>query len=109
MFAVSFISRFMHNPSNLHYGAAKRILKCMAGTSSVGIMYKHGEEFKLKGFCDSSWSDSIEDRKSTLGHYFALGSSLISWSSKKQSTTTLSSTEAEYIASTSAACQCIWL
>ncbi|XP_049350171.1 uncharacterized mitochondrial protein AtMg00810-like [Solanum verrucosum] len=52
---------------------------------------------------------SVDDRKSTSGNVFSLGSGAITWSSKKQVTTTLSSSEAEYIATTTSACQCIWL
>ena len=48
-------------------------------------------------------------RKSTLGNIFNVGSGEITWSSKKQVTITLSSSEVEYVIATSLACQCIWL
>ena len=51
----------------------------------------------------------MDDRRSTSGHNFSFGSGAISWSSKKQETIALSSSEAEYIAATSAACQAVWL
>ena len=47
--------------------------------------------------------------KSTLGYIFCLGTKPISWSSKKQKTVALSSAEAEYIATTDAACEAVWL
>ena len=50
----------------------------------------------------------VNDRKSTSGYVFLLGSRAISWSSNKQATTTLSSTEAKYIAVTSATCEAVW-
>jgi len=51
----------------------------------------------------------LDDRRSTTGYVFNLGSAAISWSSKKQPSTALSSSEDEYIAVTSIACQAIWL
>ncbi|KAK2967442.1 hypothetical protein RJ640_022374 [Escallonia rubra] len=57
----------------------------------------------------SDWARSGEDRKSTSGNIFILGSGAVSWSSKKQATTAPSSTEAEYVAATSSTCQALWL
>lgn len=51
----------------------------------------------------------MDDRKSTSGNVFNLGSGAISWSSKKQDTMALSSSEAEYMAATTASCQAVWL
>ncbi|KAJ8899855.1 hypothetical protein K2173_019558 [Erythroxylum novogranatense] len=79
------------------------------GTVDFGIWYTHVSKFKLIGFTDSDWAGSLDDRKSTSGSVFSLGSGAISWSSKKQATTALSSSEAEYVAASSAACQAAWL
>ncbi|EHA8588144.1 putative Retrovirus-related Pol polyprotein from transposon RE1 [Cocos nucifera] len=54
MFAVSLISRFTHSPSNHHFGAAKRVLRYVAGMTSLGIMYSKVNDFKLLSFTDSS-------------------------------------------------------
>ena len=51
----------------------------------------------------------MDDRKSTSGNLFMLGSGAVSWSSKKQTVTSLSTTEAEYISACSAACQAVRL
>ena len=60
---------------------------------------------------DSDWAGSVEDRKSTSGCCFSLGSAVISWFSRKQSSVALSSTEAEaeYIAACMAAREVVWL
>lgn len=109
MYGVGLLSRFVSNPSKHHYGAAKRILRYIAGTADYGIMYENSYELKLIGFTDSDWAGSLDDHRSNSGNVFLLGGCAISWSSKKQSITALSSTEAEYIAATSASCQVVWL
>ncbi|URE13018.1 Retrotransposon protein [Musa troglodytarum] len=74
-----------------------------------GSIQKHKARLVAKGYSPSDWAGDLDDRKSTSGNIFSLGSSVISWSSKKQATTALSTSEAEYVATTSAACQAIWL
>lgn len=108
-YSVSLISRFMQQPSRNHFGAAKRVLRYIAGTMEYGIMYSKVPDLRLCGFTDSDWASSLDDRKSVSASVFTLGSGVITWSSKKQPMTALSSTEAEYVAATSAACQAIWL
>ena len=107
--AVSIISRLMNEPSKDHLAAAKRILRYIKGTKSYGIMYESEADYKLIGYTDSDWAGSIDDRRSTSGYVFQLGSKSISWSSKKQATVALSSSEAEYVSATSAACEAVWL
>jgi len=58
---------------------------------------------------DADWAGSVSDRKSTSGCCFSLGSAIISWQSRKQSSIALSTTEAEYIVACSASCEAIWL
>ena len=63
----------------------------------------------VHGYTDADWAGSISDRRSTSGFMFFLGSVAISWSSKKQPTVALSSTEAEYRGAAMAACEVAWL
>ena len=51
----------------------------------------------------------MKDRKSTFGCCFSLGSAVISWFSRKQTSIALSSTEAEYIAACMATREAVWL
>lgn len=99
----------MNSPTKHQLGAVKRIIRYVAGTTDFGLLYKHVQSFKLVGYTDSDWGGSLEDRRSTSGNMFTLGSGAITWSSKKQDITALSTTEAECVAATSAACQGIWL
>ncbi|XP_047270289.1 secreted RxLR effector protein 161-like [Capsicum annuum] len=74
-----------------------------------GIFYQMKAAGHLVGYTDSDYAGNLEDMKSTSGYSCMLGSGVISWSSKKQPIVTLSTTEAEYVAAASYACQAIWL
>ena len=73
------------------------------------MVYSASNEFKLIGYCNSDYARDIDNRKSTTGFSFFLGNNAISWCSKKQPIVTLSTCEAEYIATTACACHAIWL
>ncbi|CAM8971492.1 unnamed protein product [Rhodiola kirilowii] len=99
----------MEFPAERHMLAAKKILRYLKGTIDYGIFYKRGKVSKLIGFTDSDYAGDVNDRKSTSGFVFMMGSGAVSWSSKKQQIVSLSTTEAEFIAGASCACQAVWL
>ncbi|XP_026440520.1 uncharacterized protein LOC113339470 [Papaver somniferum] len=109
MYAVGLVSRFMKSPRQSHLQDAKRILKYVKGTTSMGIFYSVSEDPKLVGFTDSDWVGDTEGRKSTSGYVFQLGTGFFSWSSENQQVVALSTTEAEYIAARNCATQAVWL
>ena len=62
------------------------------------------------GYTDSDCgAGSPDDRKSTSNYLFYVGSKLILWSFKKQTTVTISSVEAEYTIITGTACESIYI
>ncbi|GJU20044.1 uncharacterized mitochondrial protein-like protein [Tanacetum coccineum] len=85
-----------------------QILRYLKGTTSFGIKYNRINDMKLIGYSDNSHNVDIDDRRSTTGHVFYLGTSPITWCLQNQTTVALSSCEAEFMAAT-AACQAIWL
>ena len=99
----------MQEPHELHWNAAKRILRYVQGTITYGIHYAANCSLNLIGFTDSDWAGDTIDRKSTSGYVLSLGSGPICWSSKKQATIALSSAEAEYRGAVNATIQAIWL
>lgn len=109
MYAVCLISRYMDKPTDIHLQAAKRVLRYLKGTVDLGILYSKGGSEELIAYADSDYAGDVDDRKSTSGYVFFLGTGAISWSSKKQPVVTLSTTEAEFIAAASCACQGVWL
>jgi hypothetical protein len=108
-YAVGAVSRYMQEPHELHWKAAKRILRYVQGTITYGIHYAANCSLDLIGFTDSDWAGDSIDRKSTSGYVLSLGSDPICWSSKKQSAIALSSAEAEYRGAVNATIQAIWL
>jgi hypothetical protein len=89
--------------------AAKHILRYLCGTIMYGLRYASNSDVKLHGFTDLDWEGSAEDRKSTPGLCFSLGSTMISWANRKQKYFSLSTVEAEYIAACDAYMEEVWL
>lgn len=108
-YAVGAVSRYMQEPHELHWNAAKRILRYVQGTITFGIHYEAGTALNLLGFTDSDWAGDSIDRKSTSGYLLSLGSGPICWSSKKQAAIALSSAEAEYRGVVNITIQALWL
>jgi hypothetical protein len=110
-YTIHRLSSFTANLSKEHMGAAKRVLRYLAGTRNSGITYQcNGEpEIRICGWSDADFANNPQDRVSVSGYVFKLGEGAITWSSKKQNSVALSSTEAEYTAMAHAAREVIWL
>ena len=108
-FAMNTLSQYMVDPRRVHLTAAKHVMRYFKGTLEFGLCYSSDSEFRLFGFTDSDWAGSTADRKSTSGCCFNLGSAMISRLSRKKSSITLSTVEAEYIAACTACCGAIWI
>ena len=105
--AVGIVSRYLQNPKLIHCNMVRQILYFLRQYPDKGLTYRRVENPKLSGYCDASWANN-EDYSSISGFTFLFGSSLVSWSSKKQPVIALSSTEAEYVTVTSAAQEALW-
>jgi len=91
------------------FKAANQISKYLKGTISVGLWYPSHSPIHLVGYFDSNFSGCKLDRKSISGTCHLLGSSLISWHSKKQACVALSTAEVEYIVASSCCAQILWI
>ena len=78
-------------------------------TLDYGLTYTTDCKFRLCGYTDSDWVGSVEDRKSTSGCCFSLGSCVISWISRENTSVALSTMKDEYIATCSACSEVVWL
>jgi hypothetical protein len=108
-FVFGLISHYMQTPHESHWKADKRILLYVCGTIQFGIHYRSRGTPLLVGFTDSDWAGDPDDRKSTVGYVFSLGSGHVTWSYKKQQAIALSSAEVEYRAVVNASQEALWL
>jgi hypothetical protein len=69
------------------------------------LWYERGKGDELTDWSESDYAGDIDDRRSTSGYAFMIRTKVVPWSSKKQPIVTLSTTEAEFIAASSCACQ----
>ena len=107
---VGVLSRHNHSPGKRHHTAVKRVFRYLRGASDNHILYDG--KSAIEGpviYCDADWAGDPTDRKSVSGYTAILSGAAISWSSKKQATISLSSTEAEYIAAARAAQEATWI
>jgi hypothetical protein len=108
-FFVNTLSQFMVEPIHVHLIAAKHVMRYLKGTLDCGLSYNGDHDFRLSGYTNLDWVGSFSDRKRTLGCCFSLGSTMISWKSRKQSNISLSTAKEEYIVACSASFEAIWL
>jgi hypothetical protein len=108
-FSVCLCAHFQASPRTLHRQAVKRIFRYLCHTPDFGLWYFASSSLALHGFSDADFAGCRLDRKSTSGTCQFLGSSLVSWSSRKQSSVAQSTTEAEYVAAASCCSQLLWI
>jgi hypothetical protein len=87
----------------------KRILQYLVHMPYIGLWYHKGSTFDLIDYSDFDYAGCKVDRKSTLGTCQFLGRSLVSWSSKKETSVTLSTAEAAYVAAGQCCAQLLWM
>jgi hypothetical protein len=108
-YAVGMVNQFMQTPQKPHLDAMKRILRYIKHTLRCGTFYESKSQLQVHGYTDANWADNVSNRRSTSGFMFSFGSGAVSWSSKKQPTVALLSTEAKYRGVAIATCEVIWL
>jgi hypothetical protein len=108
-FAVCLCARFQASPRTSHRTVMKRIMRYLRFTPEFDLWYSSSSVLSLCGYSYADFAGCLLERKSTPGTYQFLGTSLVSWSSRKQSSVALSTTEAEYIAVASCCSQLLWM
>jgi hypothetical protein len=84
-FSVCLCAHFQASSRTSHRQAVKRIFRYLRHTPDFGLWYSASSSMGLHGFSDADFAGCRFDRKSTTGTCQVLGSSLVSWSSRKQS------------------------
>jgi hypothetical protein len=125
---VGQLSRFVAAPQEHQLDAAKHVLRYLASTTNYGMIFNgtrtnnqqqlvtvHSNSSSpvslaqpISAFTDASWGNDLADRRSTTGTVIKYNGNVISWLSKKQDTIALSSTEAEYMALSTATTEVLW-
>nr|GEY92223.1 copia protein [Tanacetum cinerariifolium] len=107
--ALCYCARYQSIPTKKHLKEVKRIFRYLRGTIDMGLWYPKDSSFELTAFSDVDHAGCNDTRKSTSGGIQFLGDKLVSWMSKKQDCTAMSSTEAEYVALSTSRAQVIWM
>ena len=108
-YSVHLLSQYMQAPREKHLSAVFRVLRYLKCTAGLGLFFQSNNSLVLQGFCDSDWGGCTSTGRSVTGYCLQLGSALISWQAKKQSVTSLSTTEAEYRALATVTTEVMWL
>ena len=120
-FAVNQLARFMSNPGPTHVAAAKRVLRYLAGTRSLGITYRRaGQDDAIRSVHGSLGPNTLsasadadhagaKDRRSVSGWALMLNGAAVTWASKRQPVTAISSTESEFYSVSQCALDCVYL
>jgi hypothetical protein len=110
-FPVSALSRFNTAPGTAHWKHAKHVLKYLKSTPTHGLYYTDSgtQEINVEIQSDSDWGSNVDDRRSTTGYVLLVNGNPVSWCSRKQKSTALSSCEAEFMALSEAMREGLWL
>ena len=109
-YITSVLCRFMRCSTQKHWEAHKRLLRYLAGTKDLGILYDGSSDvIEIKGYSDASFGRDVATRKSVSGILFTFNGAPICWSSKRQETVARSTTDAEYTALTATCAEGIWI
>ncbi|GJU52131.1 retrovirus-related pol polyprotein from transposon TNT 1-94 [Tanacetum coccineum] len=106
IYAVCLCARYQAKPTKKHLNAVKRIFRYLKGTINMGLWYSKDTGMSLTAYADANHAGCQDTIRSTSGSAQFLGDKLVSWSSKKQKSTAISSTKAEYIALSSEIALC---
>ncbi|GJX06562.1 retrovirus-related pol polyprotein from transposon TNT 1-94 [Tanacetum coccineum] len=109
VFVVCMCARYQAKPTKKHLEAIKRVFRYLKGTINMGLWYPKDNAMSLTAYADADHAGCQDSRRSTSGSAQFLGDRLVSWSSKKQRSTAISTTEAEYIAMSGCCAQILWM
>ena len=108
-YVVNQLSQDMIKPTKLFWKVGKHVLRYLRGTIEYRLWYRRTKGVKFQGFTNADWAGSPSERKSTSGGIFSIRSIIVYWYNRKHQSMALSSTEAEYMSVSQAACEAIWM
>ena len=75
-FVVYKLPQFMHQPTEQHWHAMKRVLHYLQGTISYGLRLYGCTPLSLHAFADADWAVNSDTRTSTSAYITFLGANL---------------------------------
>ena len=104
-YVVGVLAHFTSNPGKAHWQALKHLCRYLQGTKDMKLCYAPDPQSKelFVSYSDADLGGNPDNEWSTSGMVIKMGTDAISWASKLQYMTSLSTTEAEYVAAVSAA------
>jgi hypothetical protein len=108
-YTMSVLCKYQKEPREAHWTALKRVLRYLSATRDFGLLFARRDNPKVECYTDADYAGDHENRRSTSGMVTFLTSGPISYRARQQKSVTLSTTEAEYIASAEAAKELVWL
>nr|GEW55189.1 retrovirus-related Pol polyprotein from transposon TNT 1-94 [Tanacetum cinerariifolium] len=110
MHATCYCARYQVKPTEKHLTTVKWIFRYLKDTTHIGLWYLKDTGLKLNAFSDAHHAGCLDSRKSTSGGIqFLCGNKLVSWSSKKQDCTSMSSAKAKYVSLSACYSQVLWM
>nr|GEU90132.1 retrovirus-related Pol polyprotein from transposon TNT 1-94 [Tanacetum cinerariifolium] len=109
VFAVCMCARYQASPTKKHLEALKRVFRYLKGTINWRLWYPKDTAMALTAYADADHAGCQDTRRSTSGSAQFLGDKLVSWSSKKQKSTAIFTTEAKYISMSGCCAQILWM
>jgi len=109
-YAVGVLSRHVTCPGNVHMQAVKRVFRYLRGTSHFKLNFQVDDSItsSTEVYVDSDWAGDRTDRKSISGYVGLIDGGAVSWGSRKQTSVSLSTVEAEFIAVSTAVKEILW-
>jgi hypothetical protein len=110
-YSVGVLARFNKNPGMQHWKAVKHLFRYLKGTLDYRLTYSRTSPSSelFTTYSDADHGGNPDNGRSTSGYIVKMGNGAISWSSRLQGIVALSTTEAEYVAATSAGQEILWL
>lgn len=109
--AVGALSRYLSEPGQAHWTAAKRVMRYLKGTADMGLTLgskginitlqdngRHLLRQPIVVYCDSDYAGDVDTRRSTLGFVVFVAGGASGWKSSLQHSVALSTAEAETMA-----------
>ncbi|GJU58999.1 retrovirus-related pol polyprotein from transposon TNT 1-94 [Tanacetum coccineum] len=109
VFATFVCAHYQARPSVKHLKEVKQIFRYLRQSYNMGLWYPKDSEFELIAYSDADHAGYKDDCKSTSGGIQFLCDKLVSWSSKKQDYTAMSTAEVEYVSLSACCAQVIWM